>query len=64
MNMGSFFARFSKVLHIVGVAAAAVVALPALGVAGIPTGVIAAAGGVAYVAGAIGKALFSDTPAK
>lgn len=60
--MGSFFAKFSKVLHVVGIAAAAVGGLAATGVIAIPGGVVAAAGAVAYLAGALGKALVDDAP--
>lgn len=60
--MGSFFAKFSKVLHIVGAVAAAVTGLAATGVVALPAGVVAAGGAVAYLAGALGKALVGDAP--
>ncbi len=56
----SFFAKFSKVLHVVGACAAAVAGLAATGVVALPAGVVAAAGGVAYLAGALGKALLDN----
>lgn len=58
--MGSFFAKFSRVLHFVGVAAATVGGLAATGIIGVPAGVVAASGAVAYLAGALGKALVGD----
>lgn len=57
------WSKFSKIFHVVGATAAAVAGLAAAHVIAVPAGVTAAASAVAYVAGALGKALFGGQPA-
>lgn len=58
------FAKFSKALHVIGAIAATVVTMAASGVVAVPSKVVAGAGVAAYLAGALGKALFGKPEQK